>query len=161
MARRSRAREVALQLLFQRDQNPTPVPRAAVERFVRERLLGDTDMAAYCLSLHDGTLAHQGAIDSTLTASATNWRLSRMQPADRSVLRMATYELLHDSNPQPLEVVIHEAIELARRFGSAESPGFINGVLDRVAKSRNADRERGDEDPTPPSAAPGESPAGQ
>lgn len=161
MARRSRAREVALQLLFQRDQNPTPVPRAAVERFARDRLLGDADMTAYCLALHDGTLAHQGAIDSTLTASATNWRLSRMQPADRSVLRMATYELLHDPNPQPLEVIIHEAIELARRFGSAESPGFINGVLDRVAKARNKERETGNEEPMPPADAPTETPAAQ
>jgi N utilization substance protein B len=161
MARRSRAREVALQLLFQRDQNPTPVPRAALERFVRDRLLGDTEMSAYCLALHDGTLAHQGAIDSMITASATNWRLSRMQPADRSVLRMATYELLHDSNPQPLEVIIHEAIELARRFGSADSSGFINGVLDRVAKSRNAERETEDVEPTPAADAPSETPMGQ
>ena len=53
---------------------------------------------------------------------------------------MATYELLHDPSPPPLEVVIDEAIELARRFGSAESPGFVNGVLDRIAKVE--DRER-------------------
>ena len=150
MARRSRAREVALQLLFQRDQNPTPVPRAAVERFVRDRLLGDAEMAAYCLALHDGTLAHQGAIDSMLTASATNWRLSRMQPADRSVLRLATYELLFDPRPSPLEVVLNEAVELARRFGSAESPAFVNGVLDRISRSRN--------DASTPPAAPPETP---
>src|SRR2546423_5597174 len=116
MARRSRAREVALQLLFQRDQNPTPVPRPAIERFARDRLLGDTDMTAYCLALYDGTLAHQAEIDPKLTATATNWRLSRMHPADRNVLRLATYELLYDPTPQPFEVVINEAIELARRF---------------------------------------------
>jgi transcription antitermination protein NusB len=138
MARRSRAREVTLQLLFQQDQNSTPAPRAAIEEFARGRLLNDNEMTRYCLGLFDGTLAHQPAIDEKLTAAATNWRLSRMQPADRSVLRLAIYELLFDPAPQPLEVVINEAIELARRFGSADSPGFVNGVLDRIAKSRSA-----------------------
>lgn len=143
MARRSRAREVALQLLFQRDQNSTPVPRAAVEQFARERLLGDLEMAAYCLGLYDGTLARQTEIDPRLTETATNWRLSRMHPADRNVLRMAAYELLFDPAPQPLEVVINEAIELARRFGSADSPAFVNGVLDRVAKTKGKSQEAG------------------
>jgi len=157
-ARRSRAREVALQLLFQCDQNPTPVPRAALEQFARDRLLGDDAMAAYCLSLYDGTLAHQGPIDATLSATATNWRLSRMQPADRNVLRMATYELIHDANPQPLEVVIDEAIQLARRFGSVESPAFVNGVLDRVAKARSGECATPVVEAVPPTAAPRETP---
>lgn len=136
MARRSRAREVALQLLFQWDQNPNPVPRAAAERFARERLLDDADMAAYCLALFDGVVARRAEIDPLLTGAATNWRLSRMMPVDRNVLRLGAYELLFDPNPQPLEVVINEAIELSRRYGSAESPAFVNGVLDRVAKTR-------------------------
>ena len=97
MARRSRAREVTLQLLFQQDQNPTPVPRPAIEQFAQGRLLGDREMTRYCLrGLFDGALAHQPEIDAKLTATATNWRLSRMQPSDRSVLRMAIYELLFD-----------------------------------------------------------------
>jgi transcription antitermination protein NusB len=158
-ARRSRAREVALQLLFQWDQNPTPVRRAAIEQFASDRLLNDDAMARYCLGLYDGTLAHRDEIDATLSAMATNWRLSRMQPADRNVLRMAAYELLHDPNPQPLEVVIDEAIQLARRFGSAESPGFVNGVLDRVAKSRNAPCETQNDALAPPSDAPSETAA--
>jgi N utilization substance protein B len=157
MARRSRAREVALQLLFQRDQNPTPVPRPAVERFARDRLLGDPEMTAYCLDLYDGTLARRDEIDPKLAATATNWRLSRMHPADRNVLRMATYELLFDPAPQPLEVVIHEAIELARRFGSADSPGFVNGVLDRVAKMRGGSEPAPD---APAGDAPPPEPAG-
>jgi N utilization substance protein B len=136
MARRSRAREVALQLLFQRDLNPAPVPRAALEQFVRDRLRGDPDLVAYCLALYDGTLANQLPIDERLTQTATNWRLSRMLPVDRNVLRLAGYELLYDTPPQPFEVVIHEANELAARYGSAESAKFVNGILDRIAKSR-------------------------
>jgi N utilization substance protein B len=141
MARRSRAREVTLQLLFQQDQNPTPLPRAAIEEFATGRLLNDSAMTRYCLGLFDGAVAHQPEIDARLTATATNWRLSRMHPVDRSVLRMAVYELLFDPAPQPLAVVINEAIELARRFGSPDSPGFVNGVLDRIAKGRAAEEE--------------------
>ena len=150
MARRSRAREVALQLLFQRDQNSTPVPRSAIEQFVRDRLLGDTEMVAYCLSLYDGTLARQAEIDPLLTATATNWRLARMHPADRNVLRLATYELLFDPAAQPTEVVLNEAIELARRFGVEDSAKFVNGVLDKVAKSRREEPEAGGARVTPP-----------
>jgi N utilization substance protein B len=151
MVRRSRAREVALQLLFQHDQNPTPVPRPAIELFVRERLLNDAESVAYCLSLYDGTLAAQAEIDPRLTATATNWRLTRMHPADRNVLRLATYELLFAPDPQPVEVVISEANELASRFGSAESARFVNGVLDKIAKSRNAEA-------APPPSESGENP---
>jgi N utilization substance protein B len=150
MARRSRAREVALQLLFQNDQNSTPVPRPAIEKFAGDRLLGDKEMVAYCLALYDGTLAHKAEIDPKLTETATNWRLSRMHPADRNVLRMATYELLFDPAAQPLEVVLNEAIELARRFGSADSAKFVNGVLDKVAKARSAETGARSEDGAPP-----------
>ncbi|MCS6864309.1 MAG: transcription antitermination factor NusB [Gemmataceae bacterium] len=137
MVRRSRAREVVLQLLFQWDQNPTPVPRAALEEFARERLLGDEAMVAYALGLFDGVVAHQDRIDPLLSQTATNWRLSRMMPVDRNVLRLGTYELLFDPNGQPVEVVINEAIELSRRFGTEESPAFVNGILDKVAQLKS------------------------
>ena len=135
MARRSRAREVVLQLLFQWDQNPTPVPRKAVARFVRDRLLADAVMEKYSLALLDGVVARKDAIDDALKAAATNWRLTRMTPVDRNVLRLGAYELLFDLSKPPLEVVINEAIELAKRFGSEDSPAFVNGVLDRIGKA--------------------------
>ncbi len=136
MARRSRAREVALQLLFQRDLNPAKLPRSVIQSFAHDRLLGDEDMVAYCLGLYDGTVANQVEIDKQITTTATNWRLSRMLPVDRNVLRLATYELLFDPVKQPLEVVIHEANELSSRFGGEDSAKFVNGVLDAIAKSR-------------------------
>src|SRR5260370_40960963 len=86
MTRRSRAREVALQLLFQRDQNPS-VERAAVERFARDRLK-NPELEAFCLSLYDGVVAHLDEIDRRLTAAAANWRLLRMAAGDRHVLRL-------------------------------------------------------------------------
>src|SRR5947209_15637750 len=129
MARRSRAREVALQLLFQHDHNPG-VDRAAVERFVRERLR-DAPLEPFCLGLYDGVVAHLAEIDQALTAAAENWRLPRMTAVDRNVLRLGAYELRHTSETPP-NVIFDEAIELARRYGSANSSAFVNGVLDRV-----------------------------
>lgn len=134
--RRSRAREVALQLLFQRDQNPTPVDRAAVVRFVRERLQEDDDLAAFCLSLVDGVVEQLTDVDARISAAAENWRLGRMLPVDRNVLRLGTYELLMAGTPR--EVAIDEAIELSRRFGSKDSASFVNGVLDKVAQSKDS-----------------------
>ena len=138
MARRSRAREVALQLLFQRDQNPTGMPRPAVEKFAADRLNDDAELAAYCLDLFDGVVKNLPEIDPKLSATATNWRLHRMLAVDRNVLRLGTYELLHDPAAQPVPVVIDEAIELARRYGSKESPAFVNGILDAVGRTRTA-----------------------
>ncbi|HJT76396.1 MAG TPA: transcription antitermination factor NusB [Gemmataceae bacterium] len=132
MTRRSRAREVALQLLFQHDLNPA-VDRPAVEGFVRDRL-HEASLQPFCLALYDGTLAHLADIDAQLTAAAENWRLPRMAAVDRNVLRLGAYELLFTPDT-PASVVIDEAIELARRYGSGDSPGFVNGVLDRLRRA--------------------------
>jgi N utilization substance protein B len=129
MTRRSRAREVALQLLFQRDLNKQ-IDRAAIERFVRDRLRDDT-LVPFCLGLYDGVLANQEGIDRRLSEAAENWRLVRMAAVDRNVLRLGAYELLHTPQTPP-SVALDEAIELARRYGSADSPAFVNGVLDRL-----------------------------
>lgn len=129
IARRSRAREVALQLLFQFDFNPT-VPARAVRAFVRDRLK-DADSEAFALALFDGARDKRPEIDQRLTEVAENWRLPRMAAVDRNVLRLGAYELLFDPHT-PAAVVLNEAIELARRFGAADSPAFVNGILDRV-----------------------------
>ena len=132
MTRRSRAREVALQLLYQRDLNPR-VDRKAIERFVRDRLR-DPAVEPFTLSLYDGVNAQGEDIDRRLSEAAENWRLSRMAAVDRNVLRLGAYELL--CTPEtPAGVALDEAIELARRYGAAGSPAFVNGVLDRVRRN--------------------------
>jgi transcription antitermination protein NusB len=131
MTRRSRGREVALQLLFQRDHNPS-VARDAIEQFARDRL-HDAELAAFCLSLYDGVVGHLEEIDAKLSAAAENWRLARMTTVDRNVLRLGAHELLHTPATPP-NVAFDEAIELARRYGSADSPAFVNGVLDRLRR---------------------------
>jgi N utilization substance protein B len=130
MTRRSRAREIALQLLFWRDMNPTAA-RQAVEQFVRDRLR-DPALAPFSLSLYDAVVERGEEIDELLRRAAENWRLPRMAGVDRNVLRLGTAELLAGADDAPAAVVINEAIELARRYGSKDSPAFVNGVLDKV-----------------------------
>ncbi len=129
MAKRTRAREVALQLLFQRDHN-IKVDRSALLRFVHDRL-HEAALEAFCLKLYEGVVGHLDDIDKRLTAAAENWRLPRMATVDRNVLRLGAYELLFAPDTPP-NVALDEAIELARRYGSADSPAFVNGVLDRL-----------------------------
>jgi N utilization substance protein B len=147
MRQRARAREVALQLLFQHDQNPKPMARPQALRFAHDRL-SDPGLIDFCMALFDGVLVSQQKIDAQLTKTADNWRLHRMMPADRNVLRMASYELLHAPTREPAPAVINEAIELARRFGSEDSPKFVNGILDQIAKSAAP----GEKPPTPTAA---------
>jgi N utilization substance protein B len=146
MTRRSRAREVALQLLFQRDVNPD-VPRSAISQFVRDRLgipgpvpagsretlrLPNPEAEDFCLALYDGVVRHQPDIDARIAAASENWKLHRMAASDRNVLRLGAYEIAFAPEPTPGPVALDEAIELARRYGSKDSPGFVNGVLDKV-----------------------------
>ncbi len=141
MNRRSRAREVALQLLFQRDHNAS-IANAAVGQFVEGRLR-EPSSRQFCLQLYNGVGEKQADIDKRLAAAAENWRLIRMATVDRNVLRIGTFELLFATDVPP-GVAFDEAIELARRYGSADSSAFVNGVLDRLR------REAGGEVAVPP-----------
>jgi N utilization substance protein B len=131
MSRRSRAREIALQSLYQGELNPVdPRDRA---RFHKGRLKS-AELVAFADTLVDGVRDHQGEIDALLDARSTNWRLSRMAATDRAVLRIAAFELLHTDTPGP--VVVDEAIELARRYGSQDSPTFVAGILGAILDGR-------------------------
>lgn len=133
MSRRSRGREVALQSLYQLDlgriTNPDQQRLAAIHRFHRGRLRFGP-LVEFADALVAGVLERQVEIDATLEASSQNWRLSRMAATDRTVLRIAAYELFHTDTPPP--VVADEAIELARRYGSEASPRFVAGILGRL-----------------------------
>lgn len=132
LARRSRAREVALQLLVQHDFNPK-VARPVIDAFVRARL-SDRDLERYCASLYDGVLGHLDQIDTRLGSVSQNWRLPRMAAVDRNVLRLGLFELALMADPPPAAVVLNESVELAKRYGSKDSPAFVNGILDRFHK---------------------------
>ena len=132
MARRSRAREVALQALYQEDVNPATTP-ADIEDFVRGRM-DAPDLQDFALSLVSGVRRHRVEVDQILTRTADNWTLGRMAATDRNVLRLGAFELLHTDTPHA--VIIDEAVELAKRFGGKQSAQFVNGVLDRVLSHR-------------------------
>ena len=125
MKRRSRAREVAFQVLYQAEVNPG-VAAGDRERFLAGRLRSAA-LVEFATALVDGVGRHREAIDAALQARATNWRVARMAATDRAVLRLAVYELQHTDTPGP--VIVDEAIELARRYGGENSPRFVAGVL--------------------------------
>jgi N utilization substance protein B len=128
MARRSRAREVAFQVLYQDDLNPRNNP-AVGDQFIGERLRFG-DLAQFARELVAGVRRHREEVDARLEAIAANWSLKRMAATDRSVLRLGAYEILFSDTPP--RVAIDEALELAKRFGSAQSAQFVNGILDKV-----------------------------
>src|SRR5262245_34350085 len=132
-AKRSRAREAALQLLFERDLHPDS-RREDVVRFARQELVDET-LEQWALDLLDGAVEHQAAIDDGLARAAENCPLARMAVIDRNILRLGARELTR-ADDVPAGVIISEAIELAKKFGSADSPAFVNGVLDRFYKER-------------------------
>ena len=127
MSRRSRAREVALQILFEDDVNP----RASVgdmKSFVHGRL-NSPELEEFCMSLILGVRRNQAELDAQLTQIADNWSVGRMAATDRNVLRLGAYEILYTDTPS--RAAINEAVELAKRFGSAQSAQFVNGILDK------------------------------
>ena len=128
MTGRSRAREVALQALFQEDLNPRE-SRDQIAPFVHARLQ-DEELREFAMSLVLGVLRNQGELDELLESKAENWSLSRMAATDRSVLRLGAFEIRYADTPE--RVAIDEAVELAKRFGSAQSSQFVNGILDKL-----------------------------
>jgi N utilization substance protein B len=91
----------------------------------------------FARALATGAWQHRAASDQLLKEHVPGWSVGRMQPVDRNILRLGLYELLHCPD-RPHQVVLNEAIELARRFGGAESPAFVNGVLDGVRRGSAA-----------------------
>lgn len=138
MTRRSRAREVALQLLFQNDFNKK-IDRSDIEQLVHDRL-HSAELRTFCLTLFDGVMAHRKEIDEQISTAAENWALHRMPAVDRNVIRLGAFELLYYEDT-PAAVAVDEAIELAKRYGSKDSPGFVNGVLDEMRKAAAPDVE--------------------
>jgi transcription antitermination protein NusB len=128
MARRRRAREVAVQLLYQLDHNPD-ADAYLLKRKIAE-LIDDSDLQDFCWHLLSGVLEHRDELDEKITAAAENWTIERMAPTDRNAIRVGAFELTHENTPP--RVAIDEAIELARKYGTASSSQFVNGVLDQL-----------------------------
>ena len=128
MSRRSRAREIALQALFQEDLNP----QNSLENlgaFLAARLQ-DEPSREFAKLLVMGVRRNQEELDALLAEKAANWSISRMAATDRNLLRLGAYEIRYGDAPD--RVAVDEAIELAKRYGTANSPQFVNGILDKL-----------------------------
>ena len=130
---RRTGRAYALQLLYARDGDPaTDVTGAAAAWAEAFDLEIDPTAQAFARDLVAAAAEHGAQIDALIGASSKNWRIDRMSRVDRNILRLGACELVAFRDV-PVKVVINEAVELAKRFGTAESSAFVNGVLDRIS----------------------------
>ena len=129
MSGRKDARRCVLQMLYLTDQNPE-----ADIHWIQSSIdaqLKDETLTDFAWSLFTGVREQKTDIDDQIVTVADNWRIDRMAPTDRNVIRMACYEMQFIGTPKA--VVLNEAVELAKEFGSEHSPSFVNGILDRIA----------------------------
>lgn len=139
-ARRS-GREAALQMLFQLEASSVS-PAQAIELFWRTFEDADPEGRPYADAIVRGVAENLEAIDKRVVSASQNWRIERMSRVDRNLLRLGTWELTFKGDV-PRAVILDEAVELAKSFGTDESSGFVNGVLDRIANDlgrRDGDR---------------------
>lgn len=139
MGTRRKSREAALQFLYQNDFVKITEVDDSLELSEAFNLfcsLYQVNKKArpYAFDLVKGILSKIEKIDEIISGAATNWRLVRIAPTDRNLLRIATFEIVERDDVPP-QVAINEAVEIAKRFGGDESPRFINGVLDAVKRS--------------------------
>ncbi|HEV8435541.1 MAG TPA: transcription antitermination factor NusB [Thermoanaerobaculia bacterium] len=134
MGARRKARELALQMLFQHDMagNEPDMVIATFEDLQKSK----PNTREFATKIFRGTVDHLSEIDDMIQAQAENWRLSRMAVVDRNIIRMSVYEFLHETDTPKL-VIIDEAIEIAKKFGTQKSSQFINGILDGILKRYN------------------------
>ncbi len=128
-----------MQILYSLDLNPSQ-PDNFLELFW-ESNPAKPDVQSYTSHLVRGTREHRERIDSLISAHSSHWKIDRMPPTDRNILRIGTYELLEQAGVPP-KAVINEAIEIAKKFGTTDSSTFINGVLDSIHQELQKTSER-------------------
>lgn len=127
------ARTVAFQMLYQDDLN-SGSREQFTESFLKQELSNNEPLIRFARTLIDGTTEKKEQIDTILTDVAQHWSLSRMNVTDRSILRIAVYEIVFMNTPKP--IVINEAVELAKKFGTEQSASFVNGILDKIVERK-------------------------
>ena len=128
MGARHKARKRALDILFEADQRGQSIDAVLTDRAARGEGIGN----AYTETLVTGVVDHHAEIDELIESNAIDWTLDRMPAVDRSLLRLATFELRWGVDIAPA-IAIDEAVELAKELSTDESPAFVNGVLGRIA----------------------------
>jgi N utilization substance protein B len=134
MGARRKARELALQMLYQYDLSGN-APETIVDTF-EDLQKSKPNTREFAIRVFNGTIENLAKLDEMIQAQADNWRLTRMAVVDRNIIRMSVYEFLHEQETPKL-VIIDEAIEIAKKFGTQKSSQFINGILDGILKRYN------------------------
>ncbi|NOY65143.1 MAG: transcription antitermination factor NusB [Nitrospirae bacterium] len=129
---RRKAREYALQILYQYDLTREKPDRESLDLFWQRYNVNDS-VRSFAEDLVNGTIKNMKQIDKVISSVTEHWELKRMAVVDRNILRAATYELLYRDDI-PAAVTINEAIEIAKKYSSKEAASFINGLLDRITK---------------------------
>lgn len=127
---RRKARVVAFKALFQVDQVQAEPQQALSYLYQEDELLAEKDKH-FASELAQGAIRHLSAIDEAINRFSRDWDLSRMSAIDRNIMRLAAYEILFMDPSEPV-VAIDEAVEIAKKYGDENSPGFINAILDRI-----------------------------
>jgi N utilization substance protein B len=138
MGIRRRSRESALQILFGLEWtngDPEQASELYWQRFAGEKPAAYEEIRRVSSELVDGVVNHSQQIDQRLMDCSHNWKLDRMSAVDRNILRLGAFELMFRSKRVPTKVVLNEAIEIAKKFGSKESSAFVNGILHQVAQA--------------------------
>lgn len=143
MGVRRKAREQALQVLFGLEFNQS-MANLAVRHF-HLSFAEDGAPDPYLARLVSGVVDNFEELNNVIRRHSTNWRLERMAIVDKNILRMASYELFYEEDV-PRKVAINEAIEIAKKYGSEDSPSFVNGVLDRVALEARGEEPQEEDD---------------
>ena len=134
MGARRKARELALQMLYQHDLSGNAAD-TIIDTF-EDLQKSKSNTREFAVRIFRGTLDNMAKLDEMIVAQADNWRLERMAVVDRNIIRMSVYEFLHETDTPKL-VIIDEAIEIAKKFGTQKSSQFINGILDGILKRYN------------------------
>ncbi len=134
MSNRRMARECALQSLYYADS--TSLEQGALPRYTADFKKELGECYPFCEDLVNGTTRHLAQIDTLVSSYAKNWTIARMSAVDRSILRMAAYEIVFSKEKTPIPAIIDEAIELAKKYSTENSSKFINGLLDQLKKER-------------------------
>ncbi len=140
MRKRSLARECALRILYQIDISQDSDPQRILEEYFSFYPF-PPQVREFASQIVKGVVENRQKIDQIITKYALNWELKRMAYVDRNILRIGIYELLYLDEVPP-KVSINEAIELAKRYGDTDSPKFVNGILDSVAKKETPSFKR-------------------
>ena len=129
---RRQSRELALQVLFQTEFAPQISYQDLMDVLTTSL---EKEVVTYADEIIRGVQSHKADIDSKIQASSAHWKVDRMATIDRNILRVAVYEMRFAANPLKESIVINEAVEIAKKFGTTESASFVNGLLDQVAKA--------------------------